>query len=361
MLTGTDKNFKLLIISPSLKAGGIERALTVLANNLVQKGVEVVFFVCLPYEVHYQVHSKVRVVRSNIPYRGKCGKLLFYPRLMWKIRTTAKIEKANAVLSFGDVFNPIVLAALFGTKHRIFISDRTSPSFKIHPLAEKLKTLYYPRSSGFIAQTERVRKHMEKRFSGSLNLKVIPNAIQQVQPMENLCRKESILYVGRLSWEKGVDRLIKAFAQMKQKGKWHLDLVGDGPQTSQLKELVEKSNLDNQVTFHGLQKETAPFYNQSSIFVLPSHIEGFPNAMCEAMSAGLPVVCFDTIPYESIIEVGKNGLVAIADDTQDMAKQLDELVLNSSLRKTMEENNKERVKDFDAAEIASTFLDFMKP
>ena len=349
----------ILIISPSLKAGGIERALTVLANELVQKDVEVVFFVSLPFEAHYQMHSKVRVVRSNIPYNGKFGKLLFYHRLMWKIRTIARKEKADAILSFGDVFNPIVLAALFGTKNRIFISDRTSPLFKIHPLAEILKTIFYPRASGFIAQTERVQNHMEKRFSKRLNIKVIPNAIQQVPPMENLCKEESILYVGRLSWEKGVDRLIRAFSQMKHKGKWRLDLVGDGPQTAELKELVEKSNLGNRVYFHGLQQETAPFYNRSSIFVLPSFVEGFPNAMCEAMSAGLPVVCFDTIPYESIIEVGKNGLVAKSDDIKDMAKQLDELVLNPSLRKTLEINNRERVKDFDASEIASSFLDFM--
>ena len=359
MLTGIDKNFKLLIISPSLKAGGIERALTVLANELIQKGVEVVFFVCLPSEVHYQVHSKIRVVRANIPYKGKSGKLLFYPRLMWKIRATARKEKANAVLSFGDVFNPIVLAALFGTKHRVFISDRTSPTFKIHPLAEKLKTLFYPRSSGFIAQTERVRTHMEKRFSGSLNIQVIPNAIQQVPSIRNLPKKESILHVGRLSWEKGVDRLINAFAQMKHKGKWHLDLVGDGPKTSELKELVKNSNLENQVTFHGIQKNPIPFYNQSSIFVLPSHIEGFPNALCEAMSAGLPVVCFDSIPFESIVDIDRNGLVAAADDIEALAHSIDQLVQNPKLRKEMAINNREKVKDFEASKIAMKFLKFM--
>lgn len=360
MSTKTYKNLKILIISPSLKSGGIERALTVLANEFVLKGVEVWFFVCLPSEMHYSLNNNVKVIPSNIPYHGKFGKLLFYPRLMLKIKSIARKANASAVLSFGDVFNPIVLAALFGTKHRIFISDRTSPSFRIHPLAERLKTIFYPKSTGFIAQTERVRKHMEKRFSGRLNIQVIPNAIKEIPEIPDIRKKHSILYVGRLSWEKGVDRLIKAFAQMKNNEGWHLDLVGDGPQGQELKNLVKENKLEKKVTFHGLQKDTVPFYNQASIFVLPSYIEGFPNAMCEAMSAGLPVVCFDSIPYESIIETGENGIVAKADDIGDLAKQLDALILDSDLRQKMEENNRKRVKAFDSSKIASAFLNFMK-
>lgn len=355
-----NKRKSILIISPSLKAGGIERALTVLANEFVLKGVEVWFFVCLPSEAHYHLHHKVKGINSGIPYKGKLGKLLFYPRLMLKIRSIARNVKPDVVLSFGDVFNPIVLVSLAGTKQRVFISDRTSPNFKINAIAEKLKTIFYPKSTGFIAQTERVKRHMEKRFSKKLNIQVIPNAIKQVPITKDSVKRNSILYVGRLSWEKGVDRLINAFSLMKYNENWHIDLVGNGPQTAQLVDLVKHLGLEKKVTFHGLQKEIDRFYNESSIFVLPSHIEGFPNALCEAMSVGLPVLCFDSIPYESIIEIGKNGLVAKADDIEDLARKLDELVKDPERRKTMAENNKKRVKDFDSSKIASKFLDFMK-
>lgn len=348
----------ILIISPSLNAGGIERALTVLANEFVKKGLKVTFLACLPSEPHYILHPEVSLLKSSIPYKGKLGKIFFYPKLLVFIRSKANELKPDAILSFGDVFNPLVLLALSFSSHKVYISDRTSPNYKINPIAKLLKRIFYAKSTGFIAQTNRVKQHLEKTFSNKLNIEVIPNAISLVEYNEQV-RKKSILYVGRLSWEKGVDRLVEAFSMLKNKDGWTLEIVGDGPQKSDLIKLVESLGISGNVIFHGLVKSPSEHYSASSIFVLPSYVEGFPNALCEAMSAELPVVCFDSIPYESIVENEINGLIVKADDIKHLAKAIQKLISDEQLRKQMGINNRIKVKEFDSEKIAIKYLNFM--
>lgn len=350
---------KLLIISPSLNNGGIERALTVLANQFVEMGINVSFLVCLPGKDHFTLNPKVNLIKPGISYQGKFGKVLFYPKLLNFIRRTTRSIKPEAVLAFGDVFSPLVLLSLYGTQNRVFISDRTAPEFKINPVAQFLKSIFYKSSEGFIAQSQKVLRINEHRFNNKLNQKVIPNAIKQIEQDSSVEKSDSILYVGRLSWEKGVDRLIKAFALIKSEN-WRLELVGDGPMMETYKEMSVDLGINDQVVFHGVTKDPSKFYNQSKIFVLPSFIEGFPNALCEAMSVGLPVVCFDSIPYESIVKPRENGLIAKADNIQSMSEALKILINDQNLREEIAKNNVEKVKDFEPKFIAKQFLEFMK-
>jgi GalNAc-alpha-(1->4)-GalNAc-alpha-(1->3)-diNAcBac-PP-undecaprenol alpha-1,4-N-acetyl-D-galactosaminyltransferase len=65
----------------------------------------------------------------------------------------------------------------------------------------------------------------------------------------------------------------------------------------------------------------------ASIYVLPSVLEGFPNALCEAMAGGLPVIAFDSIPYESIVDNGVNGIILKERTPANLAREIDRLVL----------------------------------
>ncbi|MBK6839294.1 MAG: glycosyltransferase family 4 protein [Bacteroidetes bacterium] len=109
-----------------------------------------------------------------------------------------------------------------------------------------------------------------------------------------------VLSVGRFVWLKGFDITIRSFAAFynslnkEEKKNVSLTLVGDGPARKQLEKLAEELNVKEAVTFiHWIQRaELSKLYRQSDVFLFPSH-EGAGMVVAEAMSYGLPVICFD--------------------------------------------------------------------
>ena len=94
---------KILIVSPSLKLGGIERALTVLANHWSLSGVDVLFLSCLKNHVFYELEKDIKSIEPNFERsHGITDKLLFYPRLLLFIRREEKKNNPDRVLVFGD-------------------------------------------------------------------------------------------------------------------------------------------------------------------------------------------------------------------------------------------------------------------
>lgn len=305
--------------------GGIERALTVLANYFAHLGHEVIFISCQENEPFYKLDDQIefhefKYTRKN----GVLNKVSFYYNLIAYLRKTVTRVNPDCVLSFGDAFNPLVLLALYRKNIPVFISDRTSPDFPFNPLVKFGKKILYPKATGFIAQTKRAADYNLIKFDNTLNIKIIPNALKTVTLHPDILRKKQIVYVGRLSKEKGVARLIEAFSKISDKN-WKLILAGGGPENSHLRSLVQELGLQDRVEFLGKVIEVDVLFAESSIFVLPSFLEGFPNALCEAMSAGLPCICFDCIPHEEIIVDGENGFVVKDGDLNALAAIIDRL------------------------------------
>lgn len=323
---------KICIISPSLKMGGIERALTTLANYFSSLNFKVTFISCQQGIPFYQLDEQIDFIEfSNKRKEGLTGKIAFYYDLLKFLRTTVAKVTPDCVISFGDAFNPLVLLALRNSKVPIYISDRTSPDFPFNPIVKLGKKLLYPQTAGFIAQTKRAADYNMKQFDNKLNIRIIPNAIKPIPLHPEIARKNQIVYIGRFSKEKGVARLIESFSKIKNKF-WTLALAGDGPELSNLKLLVKNLDLKDRVIFLGKVSRIDLLLAESSIFVLPSFLEGFPNALCEAMSAGLPSICFDSIPHEDIITNGVNGFVVKDGDLQALSLKIDELILDEVFR-----------------------------
>lgn len=339
--------------------GGIERALTILANYFSSSGHNVIFISCQKGDSFYKLDKTVVLYEfDNNRVAGKIGKIKFYYSLLTFLRKKIKDIKPDCVLSFGDAFNPLVLLALYKTKIPIFISDRTSPEFPFNPLVKFGKKWLYPTASGFIAQTKRAKEFNDLKFENVLNIKIIPNAIKIVKRDITVERKDQVVYVGRLSEEKGVSRLVEAFSRVKNNS-WHLVLAGDGPENENLQKLVSDLKLENRVRFLGKVTNVNLLLAESSIFVLPSYVEGFPNALCEAMSAGLPSICFDSIPHEELITDEVNGFVIKNGDLKALGMKIDELILDKAYRnkiglKAVEINDKLNIN-----KIGKDYLDFI--
>jgi len=350
---------KICIISPSLKMGGIERALTVLANYFSSVGHEVVFISCQVSDPFYTLNNAVQLYQFYFARKpGFLGKIKFYYKLIAFLRQKIKEINPDCVLSFGDVFNPLVLLALYNKKVPVFISDRTSPDFPFNPIVRLGKKWLYPKAKGFIAQTKRAEKFKNSQFKNKLNIKIIPNAIKEVTRYPLIRREKQLVYVGRLSKEKGVARLVEAFSMMTNT-EWKLVLAGDGPEHANLLQLVDNLNLEKRVQFLGKVTAVDALLAQSAIFVLPSFLEGFPNALCEAMSAGLPAICFDCIPHEELIENGVDGFVVKDGNLTQLAAVLNVLSENEEYRNEIGQNALKINERLSIQTIGNEYLNFI--
>ncbi len=134
----------------------------------------------------------------------------------------------------------------------------------------------------------------------------------------------TVLYVGRLSEEKGVTVLLTAWPLVQQQlPAARLLLVGDGPQRAALETQAASLGIRESVTFVGaVQEGTERYYQQATLFVLASHREGVPIALLEALACGLPVVASRLPSVEQIVEEGVNGLLVPPGDHVALAETL---------------------------------------
>lgn len=150
-----------------------------------------------------------------------------------------------------------------------------------------------------------------------------------------------LLSVGRLSAEKGIDRLIEAFALVHEvHPEWILDIVGDGPKRAELQHQVEMKNLNSSIKFWGIREDVAEFYRKSSIYILPSYREGMPMVLLEAKSHSLPIVAFDimTGPRE-MVQDGVDGFLVEDGNVEEMAQRIIQLIEDPKLREEFSKNS----------------------
>ncbi|MCP4677560.1 MAG: glycosyltransferase [Deltaproteobacteria bacterium] len=143
-----------------------------------------------------------------------------------------------------------------------------------------------------------------------------------------------LLYVGRVSREKGLDTLIDAFELLRlEKRQIDLAIVGEGPYLDALRERVTDPRLIFLGYRHG--EDLARIFASSDVFVFPSATDTFGNVVLEAQASGLPAVVVDQGgPAEQVTD-GKHGFVVPAGDAKEMARVIERLLDDSALRYRM--------------------------
>lgn len=117
-----------------------------------------------------------------------------------------------------------------------------------------------------------------------------------------------VCFVGRVEAQKGLGYLLRAFSLLMQEGcKAKLFIVGNGKQKPLLEDLAKSLGIDDQVIFTGFAENVLAYYQQASIFVLPSLAEGMSSALLEAMSCGLAVIATRVGASEALVGTEPEG------------------------------------------------------
>lgn len=146
-------------------------------------------------------------------------------------------------------------------------------------------------------------------------------------------RRKQIVTVGRLTWQKGYADLIRAMAQVVAVDpEYRLVIAGDGALKEELQAVAREAGIADNVVFAGmvLQPELVKILQESAVYVMASVSEGFPKALIEAMSCGLPVVVTDVGACGHVAK--ESGLVVPPADSAALADALLKMIADADLR-----------------------------
>ncbi len=198
----------------------------------------------------------------------------------------------------------------------------------------------YRSACSVICVSEKVREQVLAGAGARVNTTVLYNGVdpQMFSPPESETGELMILSVGNLIPVKGHELLLRAFAMIQNRfPALSLEIIGDGPQRSQLQQLVQEQNLAGRVYFRGRQSraQVADAMRRATVFALPSRYEGLGCVYLEAMAAGKPVIACRGQGIEEVIEPGINGCLIASDDLQGLADTLTQLLDQTELRRKM--------------------------
>ena len=215
------------------------------------------------------------------------------------------------------------------------IEFKHTKSFFRKYITNNLIKRYYSYVDIAVAQSQGMASDLEKNFNfNEKQIMVINNAMNplfeaEARETEKKNLKDNyILYVGRLEQQKGLTFLLDSFRMLEDKDVM-LYLVGNGSQREMLNELSVQYGINERVKFVEYTRDVMEYYKRAKITVLSSYFEGFPNVLVESIACGTPVVSFDlpSGPSEIII-IGKNGYLVDYLDSQQLAKKIDEALIN---------------------------------
>ena len=335
------KNIAFVIYS--LNAGGAERVVSTLSNSLCET-YNVAIISLIDSKPFYTIDKKVSIItcfKEIKPSSNFIESIITNYKLYSYIKKYSKDYNIDLLIGFMTATNILATFAAKSIGIPIIISERNYPVLmKISMFWKLLRRFSYPKADKLVVQTKPIAEYFNS-YVKRKRITILPNPISSHFKVDRetlqVERKNIVLNVGSLTYQKGQDILIKAFARIKPEN-WELHIIGEGPKRKEYEVLIEELGMKKSIKLLGRNNQISFSYLSSKIFVFPSRYEGFPNALTEAMYMGLPCISTDcpTGPSE-LIEHMENGILFPVDDVNQLEYELDCLIKNQNLRKEMGE------------------------
>lgn len=353
---------KIAMLIRTLDAGGAERAATSLSNAFARAG-HAVTILCLTGEKpFYPVDPTVtvRYLSKNDAGGGKRAKPIVLLRRTSALRRFVRTEKPEVLVCMSWSTTLYGILCTKGVSTLCIGAERANPFvLNANRITTFLRRFSAKRCDGFVCQTARARAFYPKTAQAKIT--VIPNAIFNPLVYDTSVPNERdpvITACGRLDHNKGFDVLLDAFSIVhRNRPEYTLRIFGEGESREELTVQAKRLRLSSFVELPGSDPEAILPIAHSSVFVLSSRSEGMPNALIEAMAAGVPCVATrcDMGP-EELIEDGVNGLLVPVDDAQSMAEAILRILRGPELSGSLSANALQIRQTNDLSAIAAQWL-----
>lgn len=339
---------KILFLNHTLGAGGAEKVLVNLVNHMSEEYDVTLMTVIdtgvfkkdlapnITYKTMFKLPFNSDKKNNNKDQSGsllngtsKIKKIMakIYSSL-WKIMPTKLLyrvkvkEKYDIEVAFLEgICAKIISASNQKSKKYCWIHVDVINENKSDAVFMNLKSAknVYNKFDKVVAVSNEVRNQFIKKYAYAKDKVVVKhNAINTDEIREKANKKVKInkpkefkmVTIGRLSKQKGYDRLVSIAKKLKKdKIPFHLWIIGVGPKEAELKQFVEENKLTKEVEFLGFQSNPFPYLKAADLFVCSSRAEGFSTVACEATVLGVPIVTTNCSGMEELLGKSEYGLI----------------------------------------------------
>ncbi len=361
----------VLFVINSLAGGGAERVFSQLVNHLGENDESLRISVALLDDIpdKYVLSDQLSVTRL-----GAGGSLLGSVRgLVAHVRN----NKPDLIVSFLNRANyaAIIAGGLFRVP--VVVSERVNTSSHFGSgmyglVSRTMVRLLYPRANHVICVSEGVERELVQGYGVRKDkTTVIRNPVNTRQLRENSKagrahehEQEYIVAVGRLVENKDCFSLIEAFGKSKITA--DLYLLGEGPEKERLKSQISELDLENRVKLLGFVENPHAYMAGAKAYVSTSRAEGFPNALLEAVSLGVPSIATDCDSGPSELLGGNTsqkvtgmtfapyGVLVPVGDIEEISKALD-AVEDNTIPSRYKDKCSEVSKSYDVSSICNQY------
>lgn len=352
---------KIVFTCDTMESGGAERVISILSNEMANRGYCITIIGVSNYQnsaSFYNLDSKIKYLSISNKNRTKINPVF----RVFKLRRLLLDLKPDAVISFLPHINIYTSLALMFTRITHITSERNNPYVDPKGKFKRfLKKLSFNIADGCVFQTEDAMNYYSPKVQKKSA--VIYNPIENGLNNHNCLfdSKKTILAVGRLVEQKNYHCLLDAFKLFSETfyGDYQLRIYGDGPLKQELINYCKKISISNSVVFLGNDLSWREKERNSSMYVLSSNYEGFPNSLLEAMCIGIPSISTDCPSGgpRKLIENEKNGYLVPVGDAVALAEAMKKIIMN---RNKFSMNCELLAKTYSSSKIVDEWINFIK-
>lgn len=352
---------KIIFVTISMRGGGTERVISILANCMVEMGHDVTIMMIADPTVEYELDSRVGL---------KCvsgstgGSALGRIKRIWNMRSEFAADKNTKIISMGTVSNLFTLVASLGLKNPVVISERNDPNRLNHRPIKKyevcLRNLLYRKADKLVLQTP----DTVEIFPDVIKKKsiVIANPIPDGMPtpLKVEERDKTIIAAGRFIPSKNYKMLIDVFTQFsKQFPEYVLKIFGKGDGEADIRKQIQELQMQEKILLCGFSDKLYEELGKGGIYISTSDSEGLSNSLLEALAMGIPTIATDC-PVggtRMCIKDGINGFMIPVRDESALLKRMEQLASDLELRKLFSKNAIQIREEYSEARITKQWME----
>ncbi len=310
----------------------------------------------------------VQKVSKSPVYLAKLASLLFCQLVAtYRVSRRYKVGVINAHWLIPMGFSACLTKLV--TRVPVLITIHGGDVFSLRSgMMAKLKTWSLKQADVVVVNSSATHEEAKKLYADQ-EYPIIPMGVDVdgLTPRQKKARNEGdplrLLFVGRLTDEKGVQYLIEAVSQVVEAGKnVHLTVAGSGPKESVLKDHVRQLNLEKHVTFIGwvAHNKFPELFSEHDVFVGPSIVsdkgwqEAFGLVFAESLALNTPVIGTTTGGIKDIVHDGKNGLLVAPRDSDTLANAITRFIDSPELITALTSGAREDIKKRFSWEVSIT-------